>query len=59
MIILSMLFGATVGVAVMAGFNNHSHDRGYKKGLYANDAFKKGYQKGFKEGADYYNDETV
>ncbi|MGN0449531.1 MAG: hypothetical protein ACI4G0_04140 [Ruminococcus sp.] len=46
MIILSILFGATVGVAIMAGFNNHSYDRGFKSGE------KAGYHKGFKEGFD-------
>ena len=32
MIILSMLFGATVGAGIMAGFNIRSYDKGYTDG---------------------------
>ena len=42
-IFLAMMFGATVGLGIMAGFNNHSYNQGYKEGK------KIGHREGFEE----------
>lgn len=53
-IILAMMFGATVGAAVMAGFNNHSYDKGYNTGHVHGHklGFIRGERKGFEEGKE-------
>ena len=49
-IILAMLFGGTVGALIMAGFNNHSYNKGCVFG--AEIGYKEGYKEGYEAGEE-------
>ena len=55
-IISAMMFGATVGVGIMAGFNNHSYNKGYDTGHEHGHklGFIRGERKGFEDGKMYH-----